>query len=1220
MYKVYVTDYTRENPQPLLFFANVSLDPAVRLFSPSLTLKKNSAGSFEFTITADNIANDYIKTITSVIEIYKDGEIFWRGRPISEERDAYDQRKIICEGSLNFLMDTVQLPMHYKGPIQSWLSYLLTTDYQDPDAPAGQLHRCHNYFFTSNDTYKRFNIKYFDTSIELDEPLDWYANYETTGDLVANVLDAYSIKMEVTYENGLTNLSFYKDYPLALRSQQVIQFGRNLISFTRSWDVEDLATVIIPIGKKIDSNETRPTYPYTPEDLDAVATIESVNQGSIMLEAGSDQIERYGRIYKKIEWNDISEPANLLDLAQHYFSEYQFDKMTMEIELFDLSVMMTGGEKAANELKLLGEVRCVSKPHGLDRYFPITEVTINLINPADTKFVLGDEDDSSSLSGAVSNVNTDLAAKIEANKVEKSQIYNEAISKAFDDATALMNQFANVGTVAFEHDPNTPSRLTGIVISNKVNWTDQDAHLWKWNLGGLAWSTDGGRTFTDAAITNDGHIRANFITVGTLNADIIRAGTISDISGNTSWNLETGVLRSKEYTVETVYPNTPDSATYVYFSTKSWDINSLYTQPPYGWSSIKVGGYDSNKWRLVVGRLFGVTETGTLAVNDGRFGGTTDTIEHRVACWRIDKDSSALGADYIHVVLNFWVMSNLYGSDVEPALNSDSTHYQVRWIYCHDLTVGESVDANVMGSDWLPLDIKQNHVNVVYDDTRQVLWNTKNFTLNDMIDPAKSGHYRVDFRTDQAIGFNRQQSYYGGDSYGVCAGWYSESVPNPEAYPLFFKQGYLRGGTNPLGDYGTFILSTRDSGEIFGVDHQGTFTICDETRSDWRLTVGANFGVTGAGVLYSNQGIFTRASVDGALNSSTFYTPYIANNGASVYIGTEDLSEQSPQTEARNVIVKVTDYFRTPQGYFAATVQAYESANRTMDSAVTLNFFLGWWEGATDDVVGTKKYPKLTLAQLQAYQPPVNGYFNKVRFTRASGTVPFTITVPKSGATVTKTFTTTINYGVIPTSPYHHQYPCALMIQQHYEDSNQYATPPDMNRPMGDSVASTYSPNATKHKAFLFSDGVGPHSDNSALLGGNSRRWKQIFAASATIITSAREFKKDIINIPENFDIFFDNLRPVSYRTKKSDSERRHSGFILDEVGTALNLAGIPSNDFAGYVTFDPKDPLADGGLRYEEFIAINTDQIQKAKKRISELEERIVLLEGIINENSSNI
>jgi hypothetical protein len=61
-------------------------------------------------------------------------------------------------------------------------------------------------------------------------------------------------------------------------------------------------------------------------------------------------------------------------------------------------------------------------------------------------------------------------------------------------------------------------------------------------MNGLGYSSDGGETFP-LAMTMDGSIVADFITSGVMNADVIRAGIIQDITGLNHWNLDTGEFR-----------------------------------------------------------------------------------------------------------------------------------------------------------------------------------------------------------------------------------------------------------------------------------------------------------------------------------------------------------------------------------------------------------------------------------------------------------------------------------------------------------------------------------------------------------------------------------------------------------------------------------------------------------------------------------------------------
>ena len=68
-------------------------------------------------------------------------------------------------------------------------------------------------------------------------------------------------------------------------------------------------------------------------------------------------------------------------------------------------------------------------------------------------------------------------------------------------------------------------------------------HVWRWNNGGFGYSGNGYNGPYRTAITQDGHIVADFIDAGTLTANIIRAGILQDMKGLNFWDMETGEFR-----------------------------------------------------------------------------------------------------------------------------------------------------------------------------------------------------------------------------------------------------------------------------------------------------------------------------------------------------------------------------------------------------------------------------------------------------------------------------------------------------------------------------------------------------------------------------------------------------------------------------------------------------------------------------------------------------
>ena len=139
-----------------------------------------------------------------------------------------------------------------------------------------------------------------------------------------------------------------------------------------------------------------------------------------------------------------------------------------------------------------------------------------------------------------------------------------------------------------------------------------------------------------------------------------------------------------------------------------------------------------------------------------------------------------------------------------------------------------------------------------------------------------------------------------------------------------------------------------------------------------------------------------------------------------------------------------------------------------------------------------------------------------------------------------------------------------------------------------------------------------PASPDSYLLGNSNQKWKEIWCTQSAInSTSDRNEKNSIEILPSQYDNFFDQLKPVRYKFNQNESNRFHIGFIAQDVKEALDSAEISSSDFAGYIVFDKEDGSKGYGLRYGEFIALNTHEIQQLKKRVIELENKLKTLEN---------
>ena len=155
--------------------------------------------------------------------------------------------------------------------------------------------------------------------------------------------------------------------------------------------------------------------------------------------------------------------------------------------------------------------------------------------------------------------------------------------------------------------------------------------------------------------------------------------------------------------------------------------------------------------------------------------------------------------------------------------------------------------------------------------------------------------------------------------------------------------------------------------------------------------------------------------------------------------------------------------------------------------------------------------------------------------------------------------------------------------------------------------------------SIIYQNSSGVGTTRKCILAGT---WEIGTTSSSAAITSDINLKNSIKSLDDKYEILFDNLEPISYKYNDGNSNRIHTGFISQQVETAIYTAGLTSQDFAAFVKAqnNGQDIYC---LRYDEFISLNTWQIQKLKTRTTNLEEycheletRIAILEAQLNEN----
>lgn len=452
------------------------LDPTKRitLGSPVLELADNTAGSFTFEIYPENPAYSGVtEKAQSPICFKRDGSIIWAGRVLGTEKRFNGVISVTCEGDLGLLDDSIQRPAEYHNEsVRSFLTKLINA---------------HNSKAGSD---KRFTVGSV-TVTDSNDSLYRYTNWESTLAVIkSRLLDRLGGHLRIRYEGGIRYLDYLKDSPKT--AVQTIDFGKNLLDYVENRDSLELATVCIPLGTKL--KEKSSGYP---EALDERLTIASVNSGSDEISI-PEAVSRYGRITRTITFDDVNVAQNLLEKGIAWLTDSQYEKINLSVTALDLATLGIESEP----FDLLDRIQCRSDLHGLNRTFPLLQMSIHPLNPDQDTFTMGETQRAFTASIASAQ------KSIEEALMQTSP--DSVLTQALENVRQMMNSLGKSGHVVL--------RSNEILIMDTED-IDTAVNVWRWNQAGFAHSSSGYAGPYDVAITMDGHIAGQYIAAGSIEAD-----------------------------------------------------------------------------------------------------------------------------------------------------------------------------------------------------------------------------------------------------------------------------------------------------------------------------------------------------------------------------------------------------------------------------------------------------------------------------------------------------------------------------------------------------------------------------------------------------------------------------------------------------------------------------------------------------------------------------
>ena len=311
----------------------------------------------------------------------------------------------------------------------------------------------------------------------------------------------------------------------------VIEYGKNLTKFEHDSDISDVYTDLLPYAVTEDEEGNETVITLAEQILQIGKT--TLSQRKTLIKDFTDSFDIDAVITEDL----------LREKAQKYLENNPLGMETPTLTI-SFEALWKQPEYAAvlERVALCDTVTVRHSELGISEHVKVIKTVYDTLAEKYVSITLG------SAKASLLSTISDTAQSVD-NIVQKVDRFPSLMQSAINSATKLITGQKGGYVVLHGDETGQPYEL---LVLDSPNIADA-VNVWRLNVGGLGFSSNGYNGPYETAITSDGQIVADFITSGSLVANIIKAGVLSSVDGSSYWNLETGEVVLRAYaTTETV--------------------------------------------------------------------------------------------------------------------------------------------------------------------------------------------------------------------------------------------------------------------------------------------------------------------------------------------------------------------------------------------------------------------------------------------------------------------------------------------------------------------------------------------------------------------------------------------------------------------------------------------------------------------------------------------
>ena len=335
----------------------------------------NSIHELEFAIPLNHTMYQKMVPFKSIIEVVnlRDNEVEFVGRVLTTTNEMSTNgfvQKVVCEDFLSYLHDSAQ-----------WFQKLANKGTED-------------YFriiFESANSqieeFKRITPRNITVHGKSDRPfryIGYDSSWDTVRDRIVNNIGGYLTLREL---NTRLYIDWTKD--IGTTKESPIKLGQNIKSASREVDFDGLATIIVPIGADLQSQNQGQDEDQSPDVTRAQLDIRSVNDGKMYL-ADQELIDEFGFIRKSVIWTEIDNPSILLARGKQYLRNQKIALAKWTISAVERYLI----DSRYSKFKIGNKHKIINAPLSGIETLQILEKKIDILNPQTVDLTIGSQSQS----------------------------------------------------------------------------------------------------------------------------------------------------------------------------------------------------------------------------------------------------------------------------------------------------------------------------------------------------------------------------------------------------------------------------------------------------------------------------------------------------------------------------------------------------------------------------------------------------------------------------------------------------------------------------------------------------------------------------------------------------------------------------------------------------------------------------------------------------------